>query len=303
MAVPEHADPFASSLSALACSSAASLALPSPPRQLTPAEAPSKRACTHARNIAAMVPIADFCNHSFSRSLSHFEVLNGGEGDSRDCVSLVCDCSVKSGQEVFICYGAKTTAQLLCFYGFETGVPLPCDVLHVALVMPPLPTIPKVSRAAAAMSGGDCGSVDERDISAEDVCLAYLSQCSLRISDDTTIACPLISPLLSYSSPSPLPASPPSSSSHFLSQISSEHSTHYHDIVNCQPCVGILTAVADCIRVIIDVSHVSPSDGSLSCKSEGKCSVSVEETFHNGSLALCQDAEGGDWLQVISSDG
>ena len=85
-----------------------------------------------------MVPLADFCNHSYTRSLSHFEVLGGGQRGS-DCVSLVCDCDVKSGQEVLICYGAKTTAQLLYFYGFEMGAPLPCVLLHVALVMPLIP--------------------------------------------------------------------------------------------------------------------------------------------------------------------
>ena len=96
---------------------------------------------------------------------------------------------MKSGQELLICYGAKTTAQLLCFYGFEMGAPLPCDLLHVALVMPLIP----ISNVAEDLSPVKC---------ANDVCIEYLTKCSLCISDDNTISCSLvyISPTASLAS-------------------------------------------------------------------------------------------------------
>ena len=89
--------------------------------------------------------------------------------------------------ELLICYGAKTTAQLLCFYGFEMGAPLPCDVLHVALLMPTLTTSPN-NVVAPVVCGCECTSCS----AADDARLEFLSKCSLRISDDHGLACSLL---------------------------------------------------------------------------------------------------------------
>jgi len=277
MAIPEYSDPFCqthippSSLSSVANES----------RQHS---APSKRARAHTRSIAAMVPLADFCNHSYTRSLSHFEVLGGGQEGS-DCVSLVCDCDVKSGQEVLICYGAKTTAQLLCFYGFEMGAPLPCDLLHVALVMPLLP----ISNVAEALSLVKC---------ADDVCIEYLTKCSLCISDDNTISCSLVSPFTSSDSLPSNPSCAPSSSSTTPSSAVPDPCIHHHHIVHGQLSVSILTAVANGIRCILGSSSAPDSAVSFDCEPLGQGGVSFE-TNCDDSSAACPSADGSDWLQVI----
>jgi hypothetical protein len=295
MAIPQQCDPFHQTQPSVAPLSAANSSLSSP-RHQTHSEPPSKRACVLAASIAAMVPLADFCNHSYTRSLSHFEFSRGRQGGC-DCVSLVCDNDVKAGEEVLICYGAKTTAQLLCFYGFEMGAPLPCDVLHVALVMPTLTASP--NNAAPDVCGCECTSC----YAADDARLEFLSKCSLRISDDHGIACSLLLPLASSASHSSTPASATSSAStaiaHSPSHLSPLNSSisHYH-IAQSQPCVDIPTAVASYISAIRCSPCVYSGDACSGCKPRTDIAAH-DTTCSSSSLTDCDGrAEEAEWLQV-----
>ena len=295
MAIPQQCDPFHQTQPSAAPLTAANDSLSSP-RHQTHSEPPSKRACALAASIAAMVPLADFCNHSYTRSLSHFEFSRGRQGGC-DCVSLVCDNDVKAGEEVLICYGAKTTAQLLCFYGFEMGAPLPCDVLHVALVMPTLTTSP--NNVAHVVCGCECTSCS----AADDARLEFLSKCSLRISDDHGIACSLLQLPASFTSHSFTPASATTSTSSAIAHPPSPLSpinpsiSHYH-IAQSQPCVNIPTAVADCIRAIRCSPCVCSGDTCSGCKPRAEIAAH-DATCSSSSLTYCDvHAEEAEWLQV-----
>ena len=233
-----------------------------------------------------MVPLADFCNHSYTRSLSHFEFLSGGKEGS-DCVSLVCDTDVKIGDEVHICYGPKSTAQLLSFYGFEMGMPVPCDELHVDLIMPQILTNSKEALAVTNIKNCDCC-----EDCAADECFDFLSKCCLSISDDNSVSCTLWSSPMSVDStdlfsisalPSTVASSPSSNGP------SPQHCLSHHRIVHAQPCIDIPTAVANSIRALRNSACTCMGDCGLSCK------LKTDRTALPGQA----QTEEVNWLQVM----
>jgi hypothetical protein len=245
---------------------------------------PSKRSRAHCSSIAAMTPVADFCNHSYTRSLSHFEFCRRGTGEV-ECVSLVCDNDVKAGEEIFICYGAKTTAQLLCFYGFHMGCPLPCDVLHVVLVIPAVSSISHASVAAVAAC--------DPDVSDANACLEFLLQCQLRIGTDCSITCALISSLQSPvhhpSTSSSAATSPTASPSHAPHSAPPTASISLHSIVYSQPCIELLTAVASNIRAACGQP----------CHSN--CRTQSQSPDHLNPTSSQTEGDRDGWLQVLCS--
>jgi hypothetical protein len=237
-----------------------------------------------------MVPLADFCNHSYTRSLSHFEFSSGGKEGS-DCVSLVCDTDVRSGEEVHICYGPKTTAQLLSFYGFEMGMPVPCDELHVVLLVPLVSARSRDTPTSADICGKNCCG----NFSA-DACLDFLSQCCLNITDDNSVACTLLSGPPSLESDSTTPASTLTSSTNVASCLPTSCSTphhclSHHRIVHSQPCIDIPTVIANCIQTF----------RSSACESKSCCGLGCKENATITALPAQAHSEGIDWLQVIFS--
>ena len=279
MAVPHHSDAFSR---ASVAASEQRKSSSSPPLSH---DAPAlKRARTHADSIAAMVPLADFCNHSHTRSLSHFEWSRGLGGglDALECVSLVCDVDISKGEEVFICYGAKTTAELLCFYGFDLGEALACDALHVVLVMPVL--------APAADDGGSLVARDDDDDVAAS-CLAFLSQCSLCIGDDSSITCALSPPPPSTPPPPTPPPTPPLSI------------TSHHRILHCSACVAIPSAIVRGIQLVTSHSHADASTSSLICKAQAQGPVPPIKNCDIETLGSSAVECEGDWLQVRRCGG
>ena len=207
-------------------------------------------------------------------------------------MSLVCDCDVKRGEEVHICYGSKTTAQLLCFYGFEMGMPLPCDELHVSLV---LPLAANAASGASASCGDDCGGS-----STAGSCLDFLSKCSLSMSDDNSVTCSLWSSLPSRHSDVPVPvptsappATVPSSAATCPSPSPPRQSQSLHRIVHSQPCVEIPKVVANCIRVRCNSA----------CEATGDCCLGGQTEADQNILPCEVPADGVDWLQVIVRHG